>query len=414
MRAIAVLVAGILLVASAARADPKKDWDDCASNDAERSIAGCTNIIKLGKDTKPNLAIAYANRGNDYLNKGDYAHAISDYTQSLKLKPDADVYNNRGASYDYTGEYDLAIADYDQAIKLKPDFADAVYNRGNALARQGRVTIRPSPTTITPSSSNRTYADAYNGRGNAYATRATMNRPSPISIRPSSSIPISPRPIPIAARPISCAVTMTALWPIAITPSASSRIWTWPMPVAPMRCGARTIMRAPSRATTKRSRSRAKVPGRRFIAPAPTPCPTRASSTSPSPATTRRSASIPRTRRPFAIGVSPAATRVTTIKVSPISNRRFSSTPTMPKSSRTRRRGVCCRRGRSTRRWRKPSAPWPSTRKDAGTLDTRGEVYLRKGLLDLALADFDKAASLDATLIEVLSRPRPPLRAEGR
>ena len=44
------------------KAVSKKDWADCTSNDPDRSLAGCTNIIDRGKETKPNLAIIYRPR----------------------------------------------------------------------------------------------------------------------------------------------------------------------------------------------------------------------------------------------------------------------------------------------------------------------------------------------------------------
>ena len=70
-----------------------------ASSDLERSIAGCNKIIARSKDTKASLAIAYANRGNDYHDKGDYDKAIADYTQSIKLNPsEPATYRNRGWS----------------------------------------------------------------------------------------------------------------------------------------------------------------------------------------------------------------------------------------------------------------------------------------------------------------------------
>ena len=70
MRAVAVLFAGLLVLSSAAYAQSNKDWNDCASEDTDRSLTGCSAIIARGKETKINLAIARANRGNDYQNTG--------------------------------------------------------------------------------------------------------------------------------------------------------------------------------------------------------------------------------------------------------------------------------------------------------------------------------------------------------
>ncbi len=62
-----------------------------------------------------------------------YAESIKHYTEAIKLKPDLDVaYNNRGNAYADKGEVDNAIRDYNTAIKLKPDDARAYNNRGEA------------------------------------------------------------------------------------------------------------------------------------------------------------------------------------------------------------------------------------------------------------------------------------------
>ena len=51
-------------------------------------IDGCTSLINSGKQTTQTLVIAYNNRGNAYVAKGEYDRAIQDYDQSIKLNPD--------------------------------------------------------------------------------------------------------------------------------------------------------------------------------------------------------------------------------------------------------------------------------------------------------------------------------------
>ncbi|MCD6490503.1 MAG: tetratricopeptide repeat protein [Thermodesulfobacterium sp.] len=47
--------------------------------------------------THTNYAVAYYNRGNAYLNKGEYDLAIKDLTKAIELNPNyAAAYNNRG------------------------------------------------------------------------------------------------------------------------------------------------------------------------------------------------------------------------------------------------------------------------------------------------------------------------------
>jgi tetratricopeptide (TPR) repeat protein len=89
MRAIAIFFAGLLVLSSLALADPKKDWDDCAGDDIEKSLAGCSAIIARGKDSKVNLALAYGDRGKAYVDKGDYDRAIADLDEALRINPKA-------------------------------------------------------------------------------------------------------------------------------------------------------------------------------------------------------------------------------------------------------------------------------------------------------------------------------------
>ncbi len=60
----------------------------------------------------------YKQRGHEKSAKGDYAGAIEDFTQALKLKPDdVDAYNARARTKTQSGDYTGAIEDYTQAIK---------------------------------------------------------------------------------------------------------------------------------------------------------------------------------------------------------------------------------------------------------------------------------------------------------
>jgi hypothetical protein len=59
--AAAFFLASLFLVPLPALADSDKDWDDCASDDADRMIAACDRIIAEGNERKVNFAIAYYN-----------------------------------------------------------------------------------------------------------------------------------------------------------------------------------------------------------------------------------------------------------------------------------------------------------------------------------------------------------------
>jgi tetratricopeptide (TPR) repeat protein len=116
----------------------------------------------------PREAVAFANRGNAFVGKGELEKAITDFSQAIRLNPsDSHAYTNRGYAYDARGEYDRAIADYNLALKVNPKDSDAYYNRGNAYRTKGNfeqaVLDYTESLRLHPK-----FALAYNSRGTAY------------------------------------------------------------------------------------------------------------------------------------------------------------------------------------------------------------------------------------------------------
>ncbi|GAB6391389.1 MAG: tetratricopeptide repeat protein [Treponematales bacterium] len=133
----------------------------------DKAIVDYTEAIRLD----PNAADAYNNRGVAYVEKGDNNKAIVDFNQALRLFPNyANAYNNRDAAYDDKGDYDRAIADYTQAIRLDPDYAYPYTNRGDAYRDKGdydrAIADYTQAIRLDP---NNGYA--YISRGNAYKNR---------------------------------------------------------------------------------------------------------------------------------------------------------------------------------------------------------------------------------------------------
>ena len=88
---------------------------------------------------KPNYPAAFVSRGYAYLVKGDFDHAIADFTAALKLAPRGVIaLNNRGLAHKQKGELDLALADYAAAIELNPSYALAYNNRGYVYEAKGQ------------------------------------------------------------------------------------------------------------------------------------------------------------------------------------------------------------------------------------------------------------------------------------
>ena len=79
LMAVAMMAATMALPpgASAQQTDERRQCFDGAS--PEQKLRGCTAVIESGGATPQNLVAAFINRGNAYLSKQDYDHAIEDY-----------------------------------------------------------------------------------------------------------------------------------------------------------------------------------------------------------------------------------------------------------------------------------------------------------------------------------------------
>ncbi len=93
-------------------------------------------LATQGQNGSKQIDDAYStvrNRAVAEYGRGDWKHALADFTQAIKLKPDnAEDYNARGLA-EYAGR-DLkgAIADYTKAIELKADYVEPYANRAVA------------------------------------------------------------------------------------------------------------------------------------------------------------------------------------------------------------------------------------------------------------------------------------------
>ena len=144
----------------------KSDLGDYAG-----AIADYTQAIRL----RPDLAPAYYNRGSAKAALGRYIAAIADYTETIRLKPDhTSAYYNRGIAKRKLEQYDAAIADYTETIRLKPDHTSAYYNRGIAKHKleQYDAAIADYTETIRLKPD---HAKAYHNRGNAKANLKQHN-----------------------------------------------------------------------------------------------------------------------------------------------------------------------------------------------------------------------------------------------
>jgi tetratricopeptide (TPR) repeat protein len=149
MRKISALIgaalAGIVMLPVSALADKARDLENaCYDSKGNVAVSVCTSAIEAAPEHSNDEYIAlnliYAHRGDAYEDLGQYALAVKDYDQAIKLDPsDEAFYRDRGTAYFLVGEFARAIQDSDEEIRLHPDNADAYYCRGLTKKKMGDV-----------------------------------------------------------------------------------------------------------------------------------------------------------------------------------------------------------------------------------------------------------------------------------
>lgn len=114
-------------------------WTRCQSNDPDASIAACTAIVRLGKDTPARMAVAYQSRATAHEMKGDLASALQDLIRAVRAdSANPDYLTNRARLYQLTRDYDRALADFDRSLRLRPSML-AFAGRGAVYFERGDV-----------------------------------------------------------------------------------------------------------------------------------------------------------------------------------------------------------------------------------------------------------------------------------
>lgn len=97
-------------------------------------VARCANQPGRG------AAIKWLVSADRYYRANDFAGAIADYTEALKLDSRwADAYNMRAVAYSYGKKFDLALADFNNAIRFYPRDYVVFANRAAVYLQKGNL-----------------------------------------------------------------------------------------------------------------------------------------------------------------------------------------------------------------------------------------------------------------------------------
>jgi len=117
--------------------DPKpyieRAWAFVNYGESARALADYTKAITVD----PTSSEAWFRRGDELFVTGNVAGALADFEQVVRLRPDHfRGYDSRGLAYEKLGERDKAIADYRKALSLEP-------NAGYATRGLERLGVKP-------------------------------------------------------------------------------------------------------------------------------------------------------------------------------------------------------------------------------------------------------------------------------
>ena len=131
-RRVTVWVALLVCGASAVLADARKD---CFEKSGDIAIRACSEAIQRD----PRDTVSYVNRAFEYVQKGEHAQSIADYSKAIELdanRPDA--YQGRAWAYFKTGKLAQGLADAERSLQIKPNDAPALDTRGHIYEALGR------------------------------------------------------------------------------------------------------------------------------------------------------------------------------------------------------------------------------------------------------------------------------------
>jgi tetratricopeptide (TPR) repeat protein len=108
---------------------------DCFEKSGRVAIEACTQAIR----SNPRDATSFVNRAYEYLQAGDYARTLADYSKAIELEPvRADAYQGRAWTYLKMGKPEQGLADASKALTIEPRDARALDTRGHIYESLGK------------------------------------------------------------------------------------------------------------------------------------------------------------------------------------------------------------------------------------------------------------------------------------
>jgi len=97
------------------------------------AIANFREAIRL----QPNYAEAHNNLASTLGDQRKFIEALAHFQEALRLKPNyAEAHNNLGNTLSASMNFEKAVAHYQEAIRIQPDYSEAHFNLGNTLSKQ--------------------------------------------------------------------------------------------------------------------------------------------------------------------------------------------------------------------------------------------------------------------------------------
>jgi tetratricopeptide (TPR) repeat protein len=130
--ALLVCVGITLCLTGRALAQQGKDVRACQSTEPEIRIAACSRVIERdNRISHAQRSSAYNNRGTAYMEKKDYARALQDLNEAIRIDPNnVNAYFNRSLVHSKNGDTDRQMQDLDTAIRVDPKHARSHGSRG--------------------------------------------------------------------------------------------------------------------------------------------------------------------------------------------------------------------------------------------------------------------------------------------